>query len=295
MSYINTYRQRRSLLKRASENLLFSIRRRTNYRRNGNVNKTVLFYPEYPRRRGVLYKVFRSMGYNITNDPSYPHNIRVFWSTATVKEQDQVVRDWAENGGAINMNCTDVSKSRVDEMFRNIFGYSSLVDPVTYSGEMVKKSEINAAHDGIIVKGPVEPEPGFVYQKLIDNTVEGGMVVDLRIPVIKNTIPHVYLKYKRMQYRFGHFSRTDTRKRGVDIMKPEEILSDDEISKIKSYVREFGLDYCELDVLRDKATGLIYIVDVNNAPFGLRFMDKQSTEAALNRIADAIKREIIMA
>ncbi|MBM3421387.1 MAG: hypothetical protein FJY11_09660 [Bacteroidetes bacterium] len=295
MSYINTYRQRRSFLKRGAENLIFEIRKIINYHRNGRIHRTILFYPEYPRRRGVLYKVFRSMGFNITNDPSNPHNIRIFWSTATIKEQDQVVRDWAETGGAINMNCTDVSKSRVDAIFTAIFGYSSLVDPLTYGGEMVKKSEINAAHDGVIVKGPVEPENGFVYQKLIDNSVEGGMVADLRIPVIMNTIPHVYVKYKRMKYRFGHFSRTDTRKRGVDIMKPDQVLSDDEISRIKLYVREFGLDYCELDVLRDKATGLIYIVDVNNAPFGLRFMDRQSTEAALSRISDAINKEILMA
>ena len=293
MSFINTYRQRSSILKRASENALFSIRKVINYYRNGRIHRTVLFYPEYPRRRGVLYKVFRRMGYNITNDPSNPHNNRIFWSTETIKEQDKVVKDWADNGGAINMHCTDVSKSRVDSVLQEIFGYSSLVDPLTYAGEMVRKSEINAAHDGVIVKGPAEPEAGFIYQKLIDTTVEGGMVVDIRVPVIRGRIPHVYLKYKRMKYRFSHLSINDTRKRGVEILKPEQVLSDDEIMKIKQYVRAFGLDYCELDVLRDLATSHIYIVDVNNAPFGIRFMDRQSKEAVLSRIAEAVREEIM--
>ena len=53
----------------------------------------------------------------------------------------------------------DISKTRVDEAFSKVFGYSPMVDPRTHAGPLVRKSERNGAHDGEIIIGPVEPQP----------------------------------------------------------------------------------------------------------------------------------------
>ena len=47
-----------------------------------------------------------------------------------------------------------------------------------------------------------------------------------------------------------------------------KILSIDEAEKIRLFCERMKLDYCELDVLRDKNNGRIYIVDANSTPAG---------------------------
>mgnify|MGYP006241904073 FL=1 len=51
----------------------------------------------------------------------------------------------------INKNCTDISKSNVDRVFLEIFGYSLNLDPKNYHGSILEKSEQNAKHDGKII------------------------------------------------------------------------------------------------------------------------------------------------
>ena len=51
----------------------------------------------------------------------------------------------------INKNCTDISKSNVDKVFLEIFGYSLSLDPKNFHGSILEKSEQNAKHDGKII------------------------------------------------------------------------------------------------------------------------------------------------
>ena len=160
----------------------------------------------------------------------------------------------------INGNCTDISKSRVAEAFFEVFGYDLAVDPRSYSGAVVEKSENNAAHDGRVLQAPIETcKDGYVYQRLIDNSV-GDEVIDLRPCVIGNDIPFVYLKWRPKQTRF---SNENTR---IKAVKAKKVFSDEEIAGIIQLSRKLGLDFGELDVLRDKIDGRIYIVDVAKTP-----------------------------
>ena len=52
------------------------------------------------------------------------------------------------------------------------------------------------------------------------------------------------------------------------IAEVDDLLAKEEIEKICLFANKMGLDYCEVDVLRDRDSGLIYIVDANNTPSG---------------------------
>lgn len=164
------------------------------------------------------------------------------------------------------MNCDDVSKERVSAVFKEIFGYSVSIDPRTYVGKCVMKSNWNGLHNGQILECPLKNiSPGFVYERLIDNEVDGGFVEDVRVPVFRGTIPFVYLKYRPVTSRL--VDREHSNKQVV-IAEVKERLSELEIEKVLRFCERIGLDYGEIDVLRDGKDGKIYIVDVNNNPAG---------------------------
>jgi hypothetical protein len=72
----------------------------------------------------------------------------------------------------------------------------------------------------------------------------------------------IYLKYRPVSTRF---SNTNTR---VDIANTADVLSPSECDKILAFSRLSGLDYGEIDIVRDTGDGLLYILDVNNTPSG---------------------------
>ena len=90
----------------------------------------------------------------------------------------------------INKNCTDISKSNVDRVFLEIFGYSLNLDPKNYHGSILEKSEQNAKHDGKIINSS---SLGFkiyknkVYQRLINN-IYTQFAVDYRVVWVKDEI-----------------------------------------------------------------------------------------------------------
>ena len=163
--------------------------------------------------------------------------------------------------GALNGGAVDLSKSRVMRVFEEVFGYGLEVDPRTYAGPIVAKGEQNAAHDGSVVEGPIDnPLPNTVYQVAVDNTREDGTVEDLRSVVVGSAIPIVFRKHRPITNRF---SNDNTH---VEIAEAAEVFSEEERALIIRFARAFGVDLGELDVLRDRNTGRIYIVDVATTP-----------------------------
>ena len=175
----------------------------------------------------------------------------------------------------INLKCTDVSKRHVDRVFHDVFGYSSLIDPFTFEGECVEKSNLNGKHDGQLVLCPLTgTKEDRVYQKLINNRHDDEYVVDIRIPVFRKIIPFVYLKYKPVKDRFSLSVKGSLEETG-------NILSTDEIEKILEFCDRIGLDYGEIDILRDETDNRIYVMDVNNTPtlHFAGFSDRQKQES----------------
>ena len=167
------------------------------------------------------------------------------------------------NKPSVNVGCHDIRKSVVARVFEETFGYGLSVNPKTYQGEAVEKSERNGKHDGIIVTCPVDtPRGDRVYQRLVDNTFDGHEFVDIRTPIVGGRIPFVYLKRRMPDLRFSNDNHR------VDLVAADAMLSAEEQAKIVRFAAALSLDFGGLDVLRDREDGRIYIVDANKTDMG---------------------------
>ena len=224
--------------------------------------KTILFYPDTPFSGSVICQILYFLGYDITNDPEDKFDFVLKWKDATFSPRDHILRRLAaQNINIININCEDISKLYVDQVFHTVFGYSVMVDPLRYTGKCVVKSNLNAQGGEKIISCPIDTiETGVIYSKLINNEVEDGMVLNYRVPVFKQVIPFVYLKKNTVKQRLNGFI-------SVQLAQVYDVFSEDEICKILSFCQRIGLDYGELDILRDKEDKQLYIIDANNTPY----------------------------
>ena len=168
----------------------------------------------------------------------------------------------------LNEFCESIRKTHVAAVFEHVFGYALAVDPLTYAGPIVEKSDKNFTHDGRILDGPLTPgdlRPDRVYQRLVD-TVEvgerGPEAVDLRPPIYAGRVPLVYVKRRPAGDRFSNTNTT------VEVRAPGDVFTDAELALLGRFADAMGLDYGEVDVLRDRADGRIYVVDVTHGPGG---------------------------
>jgi len=222
--------------------------------------KTICFWPDKPITYDILFWICLINKYKVTNSLDERADIYMFWKDQTFHDSNLKTKF---NPKLINLNCIDISKVHVGKVFHRVFGYEIEIDPTNYNGFCVQKNDLNAEHDGKIVKCPIEKkEIGFVYQKLINNQKDDNYIVDIRIPIFKDYIPFVYLKYRNIDHRF--LNTNDYAK--IKILN--NILTEDEIDKIIRFCQEIKLEYGELDVLRDNDNGKIYIVDANHCPSG---------------------------
>jgi hypothetical protein len=156
----------------------------------------------------------------------------------------------------------------------------------------LQKSNDNAQHDGTVVTCPVdELEPGKVYQKLIDNRTEDSLFLDYRTTIVGESIPYVVRKYWRDD--MPKMPGTIVRAVATD---PREVFSADEMANILGFAREIGMDFGELDILRDNADCRIYIVDANNTPIGPRKeLSDRDYHEVLQRMVTAFHEHLLAA
>lgn len=200
------------------------------------------------------------------------------------------VRPPGWSGPGINLDCTDISKSHVARVFEAVSGRALTVDPQSFDGPYVDKSETNAAHDGTVRAGPVTREPGRCYQRLIDTVAPDGMAEDLRCVTVGGQTAAVFLKRRPAARRFENHNAQ------VRLTTPEAAFSADERAQIAAFCAELRLDWGGLDVLRDRASGEIWIVDANKTDMGppvlLPLADKVTATrwvaAALRRHCDTL-------
>lgn len=250
----------------------------------------VLFYPERPASMHyVLWKMCAVLGLRATQELSPRTALTVLWKDATFIKASEAALP-VKSAPIINATCLDISKTNVSRHFSAVFGYSCDVDPFNYYGPCVEKSDENARHDGHIVTAPVpRRRADAVYQRVINNVVQGDLVEDIRVPVINGIVPFVYLKYRPTAIRFD-----SSRNNIVRLCPAEEALSAEEIRNIGKFAASIGLDYGELDVLRDRDDGRIYIVDANNTPTGPSYrLPSAELRRAVNILALAFRDEFL--
>ncbi len=249
--------------------------------------KTVTFFPHKPHPMEVLYKVFHRLGYSITNDPTAPSELIIHYEDATFRTYSDIKEKFSTDKVIINRFCTNISKKFVDKTFQDVFGYSISISPETYTKPYVKKSNLNAQHNGVIIHSPEIAHPDFVYQKVIHNQSQ-DMVIDMRAPIIMGIIPFVYKKYRPIRSRFSNTNSY------VEVARTSQTFSTVEIGKIRRFAQQIGMDYGELDILRDADEDKIYIVDANNTPSGPpNHLTKRDANRALECITQCISKYML--
>lgn len=232
----------------------------------------VHFYPDFPNSRTVCYRILHRIGIKLRKGlPSPSQQALVFlWRDETFTTgltSAQCGEEWV----VVNRDCLDISKERVQSVHQQVFGYSLEVNPLEFQGRMLTKSNLNGAHDGYEVKGPVsEVKQGVIYQRIVNNTpstvpveLENEKVIcDIRVPIFGQSADFVYLKYRSKNLRYSNANNF------VQVVETCSVLNQDECALIDAFCREFKLDYGEIDVVRDANDQRIYILDVNKTPFG---------------------------
>lgn len=231
----------------------------------------------------------KHLGYNITLKLNMKTDLAFAWENTTFRQDYPELREISEATRVLNIDCRDVGKRHLGKIFKECFGYSLDVNPLTHNGQCVQKSNLNASKSGVIVDCPIaEVDDGCAYQKLVNTEIEESVLAEIRVPVINQEIPHVYVKHKSTENRFGSIWSA------VTVTETEEVFSEDEIKKIARFCGAYGLDFGEIDVLRDVDDGRIYIVDANNTPWGPpRDLPEREIRAVTRRLADLFRISFI--
>lgn len=215
----------------------------------------VWFAPDRPRPWYLIWAAATWNGVRIARSPDEAV-ASFYFEDATCAPPP---RAW--HSRAFNFGCADISKGRVARVFEEVFGYPLALDPSVGSGPCVEKGEANGVHDGRLVERPLKPRAGKVYQRLVDN-VRDGLAVDLRTPFVNGRPVVVFVKSRPAQARFANHNA------GVKLRRPQDVFTAREIARLSDFARAMGLDWGGMDVLRDRATGRIYVVDVNKTDMG---------------------------
>jgi hypothetical protein len=215
----------------------------------------VWFAPDRPRPWYILWSAMTLSGVRFARTPDEA-NVAFYF-------EDTTQGDPPLAGKLVQFNaaCNDISKSRVADLFADVSGYALRLDPETHQGQAVEKSEANGLHDGRIVQCPCMPAPGKSYQCLIDSS-DGTTAFDYRTTIIGRAPRFVLVKTKPASNRFSMHNDTVVYRELAEVFTPAEI------DIITRFAEAMALDWAALDVLRDAASGHIYIVDVNKTDTG---------------------------
>ncbi len=249
--------------------------------------KTIAFYPQ---PAGPWYNAWiaaHMAGLKIISDPYQADYIFIF-DDATYSSAGERLSAELSNK-AINHRISDISKRHVSEVFKDIFGYSVDIDPLTHHGPAVRKSNANGTHDGEIITCPIDPltiRDDCVYQKLIDSTFNGTTCEDLRIAYVLGDIPVVSHKHIKISKRFG----TDYAR--VDVKTASDVFSKGELDLLIRFCKKMGLDFGAVDVLRDKHDGRLYVVDVNKTCMPVLSLSLREQVKSFRRIAQTLSKAL---
>ncbi|MEM7327551.1 MAG: hypothetical protein AAF437_02355 [Pseudomonadota bacterium] len=253
------------------------------FKRNRD-RRSIAFYPHSAPPWYNVWLATQVSDIQIVSDIDKADTVFVFEDETFSRTARQLTAE--QRSRALNDRVEDISKTHVARVFQNVFGYALAIDPLTYHGPAVCKSDANGTHDGKIVQCPIshhEIEDGAVYQRLIETATDGQRSEDLRTNVVKGSLPVVFHKFKTREGRFG------TSYLHTDVRKASDVYSKDEQVQISAFCREIGLDFGCIDVLRDVSDGRIYIVDVNKTCMPVLSLSFKEQLKALRLMGGALR------
>src|SRR5262245_33680617 len=243
---------RQSLVK-APYRLLFVHRRLAGHR--GTLLLEPYGIPKATMHFFALFKICAALGWHIRDGRETIGGLRLFWPNKETPEEQSYPE-------LINGRCININKTVVTKHFESIFGYGYAIDPREPSGPYVRKSDENAKHDGQILEGSREPEPGFVYQRFINIVVDENTGEDIRLIFMRGLLPFCYRKRRPLQIWFQQQSTF------ARIEETSALITHAEASRVSALCDAMGLEYGEVDCLRDRDDRRLYVMDVSRTPTG---------------------------
>ena len=264
----------------------------------------------YPKSIGGGYKLgtyLQHLGVPWTNDWTDPDiTVAFHWDPRNSNELSEEMLSVKERGvRIINERCTNIKKDYLDEKFTEIFGYSLQINPTEHYGTVVKKGTQNAIHSGRLIECPIHPlrvdtkitksDKGDRYHKLylrfIDTRFDLDKVRDIRIPIMGDTIPLLFIKELGVLNTFHPFKENYYKVyTSYDFRR---WITNDEEGKILELARVMGGDFCEVDALRDNSTGLLYICDMNNRATCSLFRHLGNKEETIDYLSQVFKEKLL--
>jgi len=107
--------------------------------KNNSRSKTILFYPEFPHKKTVIFKILKYLKVYITNNPKGRFDCVIKWKDTTINKRYKKLDELSVNYKVINIHCNDNSKENVVSNFERIFGYKLSIDPLEFKGQCLKK------------------------------------------------------------------------------------------------------------------------------------------------------------
>lgn len=189
----------------------------------------------------------------------------------------------------INANCHDVDKALLHEVWAEVSGNDLRVDPEHMTGQLVESATRNGAGDARIVHAPVTAKPGKVYTRLIANTDNGAFMQDWHVPVIGGHMPLAMVASRPENRRFTH------QHSNVRLADPKLLFTPEERSQLQAFCVRMGLDLGSLDVLRDRVSGKLHLVDADPGKMGpVAALGPWEQWTALRVLARALRNFIVL-
>ncbi len=214
----------------------------------------VLFYPNKVISYARVRIIFKILGWKIIEDINKDFDIVFYWNTKIINEPDKIILKLSESYRVINLRCNDVSKSNVTKVYQEVFKNTLEINPEKYTARAVaKRNEGQGDKSGKIVNCPCKNEKGWHYQKLLQD-IHIGRIQEYRVFIVGGIVV-VNIKQKKIKNRFHTIVEKN------EYCSLNDSFSIEEITKINKFCKKIGVEYAELDLLRDKE---LYIIDVNN-------------------------------
>ncbi len=235
---------------------------------------TLTFHPMIPQPRATIVSFLAALEVRIgvdvrTAGPAIAWDTETFLSPAAAA---------ALPIAAINRLCTDISKTRVDALWAELVGYSIEVDPLQTEGPMVVKSDANGRHDGRLIVGPTgRKRAGVVYQRPIDSLIDGEFF-EYRPIIMGDRIP-IALESRMPFPHWGHHAISTRARPAAELFSPAET------DLLLEFTARIGLEFGELDVLREESTGRLYVLDANRTPTRPHYMQAADEKQAYAQMA----------
>jgi len=282
----NDYRAEMPLLEAIAKDVRFALSDFIHWIQNGFSLPVIVAFPDFPSKKTTLFKIAKLRKYRLTNKKVKNPKWIIYFEDTTYGNAENIAAAY-QGRHIMNVRCTDISKRKVDKVHKEVFGYNTIIDPTTYMGIAVQKSDVNALHDGRVISCPTKDVlPGSVYQVLIDNEHDDTVVMDFRMPVVFGKIPFVYKKFKKKEVRFTNQVSWSEK------YEHREFFTEVELSNIVKFAAAMGVDFCELDILRNRTDGRIYIIDVNKTPYGPPAgLPEQEAKEAIEQLSDLLVKE----